>query len=208
MRRSTRTTRATEGGASMKPGRVDFFVDLAYGLLIFLAVVFIFTGETTIGIAFGLGALVSYAIHVTWKMARFDPDWMTKEMTENIEETLTEEMTENVGEMVTEEVGDMVTEEVGEKVTEEVGEKVTEEVGEKVTEEVAAEVTETVEEKVTETVEEKVTETVDEKVTEGVTQEVTESVERAMSSEIDSIIQQLEAVNERIDRRATEGDPE
>lgn len=140
----------------MKPGRVDFFVDLAYGLLIFLAVVFIFTGETTIGIAFGLGALVSYAIHVTWKMARFDPEWMTKEMTENIEETLTEEVTEEV----------------------------------------------------TESVEEKVTESVEEKVTEEVAQEVTENVERALSAEIDSIIQQLEEVNQRIDKQTTKGDPE
>ena len=120
----------------MKPGRVDFFVDLAYGLLIFLAVVFIFTGETTIGIAFGLGALVSYAIHVTWKMARFDPEWMTKEMTENIEETLTEEVTESVGEKVTEEVTAEVTESVTEEVTENVEEKVTESVGEKVSQEV------------------------------------------------------------------------
>ena len=145
----------------MNPSRVDFIIDLAYGVLLFLAIVLIVTAGTGIGIAFGLGALVAYIIHVGWKMARFDPEWMSKEVTENIEETLTEEVTETVGEKVTEEV--------------------TESVEETVTEEVTEEVTESVEE--------------------NVTQEVSENVERALSEEIGTIIDQLEEVNERIDRR-------
>jgi len=76
----------------VNPNRVDFVVDLAYGLMIFIAVVLIAYVGTTIGVAFGLGVLVSYAIHVAWKMARFDPDWMTEEVTENVEETLREEV--------------------------------------------------------------------------------------------------------------------
>jgi hypothetical protein len=141
----------------MNPNRVDFLIDLAYGVLLFFAIVLIVSVGTGIGIAFGLGALVSYIIHVGWKMARFDPQWMTEQVTESIEETLTEEVTESVGEKVTEEV----TENVGEKVTEEV----------------------------TQNVEEKVA------------QEVSESVEATLSEDIDSIIDRLEEVNERIDRR-------
>ncbi|WP_178917896.1 hypothetical protein [Natronomonas gomsonensis] len=161
----------------MNPSRVDFMVDMAYGLLLLVAIVLIATGSTGIGIAFGLGALVSYAVHVAWKMARFDPDWMTKEVTENIEESLTEEVSENVGEKVTEEVTESVEEKVTEEVTENVGEKVTQEV--------------------TESVEEKVAE----EVTQEVTQEVTENVEQTLSDEIETIVDQLEAVNQRIDRR-------
>ena len=129
----------------MNPNRVDFLIDLAYGVLLFFAIVLIVYVGTGIGIAFGLGALVSYIIHVGWKMARFDPQWMTEQVTESIEETLTEEVTESVGEKVTEEV--------------------------------------------TQNVEETVTE------------EVTESVEATLSEDIDSIIDRLEEVNERIDRR-------
>ncbi|MCY4731825.1 hypothetical protein KY092_14795 [Natronomonas gomsonensis] len=173
----------------MNPSRVDFMVDMAYGLLLLVAIVLIATGSTGIGIAFGLGALVSYAVHVAWKMARFDPDWMTKEVTENIEESLTEEVSENVGEKVTEEVTESVEEKVTEEVTENVGEKVTQEVTENVGEKVTQEVTESVEEKVAE------------EVTQEVTQEVTENVEQTLSEEIDTIVDQLEAVNQRIDRR-------
>ena len=104
----------------MNPNRVDFLIDLAYGVLLFFAIVLIVYVGTGIGIAFGLGALVSYIIHVGWKMARFDPQWMTEEVAENIEETITEEVTESVGEKVTEEVTEEVTESVGEKVTQEV----------------------------------------------------------------------------------------
>ena len=129
----------------MNPNRVDFLIDLAYGVLLFFAIVLIVSVGTGIGIAFGLGALVSYIIHVGWKMARFDPQWMTEQVTESIEETLTEEVTESVGEKVTEEV--------------------------------------------TQNVEEKVA------------QEVSESVEATLSEDIDSIIDRLEEVNERIDRR-------
>jgi actin-like ATPase involved in cell morphogenesis len=120
----------------MNPNQVDFLVDIAYGVLLLAAIVLIAAGSTGIGIAFGLGALVSYVIHVAWKMARFDPDWMTKEVTENIEESLTEEVSESVGEKVTEEVTESVEEKVTEEVTESVGEKVTEEVTEEVTENV------------------------------------------------------------------------
>lgn len=165
----------------MNPSRVDFLVDLAYGVLLFLSIVLIVSVGTGIGVAFGLGALVSYIIHVGWKMARFDPSWMTEEVAENIEETITEEVTENVGEKVSQEVSESV--------------------GEQVTEEVAEEVEETVTQEVTENVGEKVTEEVAEEVEETVTREVTESVEESLSGDLDSIIDRLEAVNERIDRR-------
>jgi hypothetical protein len=74
---------------------------------------------------------------------------------------------------------------------------VTESVGEQVTEEVA----ENVEEQVSETVEEQVSETVEEQVSETVEEQVSETVEETLSEEIAGIIAQLEAVNERVDRR-------
>ena len=144
----------------MNPNRVDFLIDLAYGVLLFFSIVLIVSVGTGIGIAFGLGALVSYIIHVAWKMARFDPAWMTAEVAESVGEKVTEEVSENVEE------------------------KVAQEVSENVEEKVAQEVTESVEEKVT--------------------QEVTESVEATLSEDIDSIIDRLEEVNERIDRRPRE----
>ncbi len=41
----------------MNPTRVDFAVDLAYGIMIFAAVALIVAAGTGIGIAFGLGVL-------------------------------------------------------------------------------------------------------------------------------------------------------
>lgn len=108
----------------MNPSRVDFAVDLAYGVMIFVAIVLITVEGTRVGVAFGLGVLVSYALHVTWKMGRFDPDWMTMEVAENVERTLTrevEEVTENVEETVSQEV-DEVTKDVEETVSREVDE--------------------------------------------------------------------------------------
>ncbi|WP_251343442.1 hypothetical protein [Haloplanus halophilus] len=139
----------------MNPNRVDFLVDLAYGIVILSSVALILIPDagTGVGVAFGIGALISYAIHVVWKMARFDPEWMTQEVTEKVEETLTEEMTEEVTEEVTESVEQTVAEEVTEKVER------------------------------------------------TVTEEVTENVERTISEEVDDIIEQLEQVNERVDRR-------
>ena len=205
----------------MKSNTIDFSVDLAYGILLFLAIVLIVTVGTNVGIAFGLGALVSYVIHVAWKMSRFDPDWMTQEVTEQLGETITEEVTESVGEKVSEDVTEKVSEDVTEKVSEDVteeveekvaegvsedieekvAEKVTEEVGEKVTKEVSENVEEKVVDEMSEDVGEKVTKEVTEEVEEKVAKEVTENVQAALSEDIDSIIEQLEKVNERIERR-------
>ncbi|WP_338739465.1 hypothetical protein [Haloplanus salilacus] len=141
----------------MNPNRVDFFVDLAYGAVILLAAALILLVGTGVGVAFGIGAIVSYVIHVVWKMARFDPEWMTREVTQKVEETITEEVSE--------------------------------------------EVAENVEETITEEVAENVEETITEGVTEEVERTVTENVERTVSEEMDDIIEQLEQVNERVDRR-------
>lgn len=105
---------------TIKPNQIDFSVDLAYGLLLFLAIVLILTVDTMVGIAFGLGALVAYIIHVGWKMSRFDPEWMTREVTEKVGESITQEVTESVGEKVSEEVAEDVEEKVTEKVTHDV----------------------------------------------------------------------------------------
>lgn len=72
----------------MNPSQVDALVDLTYGALIFVSIVLIAFVGTEIGAAFGFGVLVSYAVHVVWKMARFDPEWMTQEVTEEVTETV------------------------------------------------------------------------------------------------------------------------
>lgn len=122
----------------MNPGRVDFVVDLLYGAMIFLAVVLIVVVGTSVGVAFGLGTLVAYLVHVGWKMARFDPDWMTKEVTEEVTETIEETVTEEVTESVAEEVSENVAEEVTENVEEKVAEEVTENVERTLSDEVEA----------------------------------------------------------------------
>lgn len=78
----------------MKARRVDYLTDLAYGFVLFISIVLIVVVRTDIGVAFGAGVLLSYVIHVGWKMARFDPEWMTKEVAENVEETLSEDIDE------------------------------------------------------------------------------------------------------------------
>lgn len=124
----------------MDPNRVDSLVDLAYGALIFVSVVLMAAVGNTVGIAFGLGVLVSYGLHVVWKMARYDPEWMTSEVAETVEETLAEGVTEDVAQTVEETVTEEV-DEVKERI-DEVNERVdrrprTEEVEEAVGEEVS-----------------------------------------------------------------------
>ncbi|WIV65643.1 hypothetical protein [Natrialbaceae archaeon AArc-T1-2] len=84
----------------LNPVRVDAAVDLAYGALIVLAIVLIATLEFGIGIAFGLGVFSAYVVHVVWKMARFDPDWMTQAVEETVEETVEKTVGETVEKQV------------------------------------------------------------------------------------------------------------
>ena len=125
----------------MNAGRVDAIVDLAYGILIFVSIVLIVAVGTTVGLAFGFGVLTSYVIHVVWKMARFDPEWMTQEVTDEVTEEVTESVERTVGEQL-DEIGDRL-EEVNERIdrrpkSEEFDEKI-EEVTEEVTEKVETE---------------------------------------------------------------------
>jgi len=160
----------------MNSNQIDFLTDLTYGLLLFAAIVFIAVGDRAAGIAFGVGVLVSYAIHVGWKMARFDPDWMAKEVTENIEESVAEEVSENVTEEVSKNVEETVTESVEETVTESVEETVAQEVSKNVEETVADTAAEPMPGNARETV----------------------------NAELDGIIAQLEDVSDRIDERDDE----
>lgn len=84
----------------MNPRHVDAIVDLTYGVLIFVSILSIILIGTEIGLAFGFGVLISYAVHVTWKMARFDPDWMTTAVEEAVEETVEKTVEETVTEQI------------------------------------------------------------------------------------------------------------
>lgn len=95
----------------LNPISVDAAVDLAYGTLILLAIVLIATLEFGIGLAFAMGVFSGYIIHVVWKMARFDPEWMTTAVEETVEETVEEKMAETVEETVGEQF-DTVQEQV------------------------------------------------------------------------------------------------
>ena len=136
----------------LNPIRVDAIVDLAYGALIALSIVLIATLDTNVGIAFGVGVFASYVVHVVWKMARFDPDWMTKAVEETVEQTVGETVEKQV-----DEVQEQVEQTVGETVEQTVGETVEKQV-EEVQEQVEQTVGETVEETVGETVEKQVEE--------------------------------------------------
>lgn len=96
----------------MNPHRVDAIVDLAYGVLIFVSIVLIVSVGTLVGLAFGLGVLISYAIHVVWKMARFDPEWMTSA----VEETVGEQVERSIERTVDEQVEETIEETLGEQV--------------------------------------------------------------------------------------------
>jgi len=72
----------------MRPARIDAIIDFAYGGLILLAVVLIATLDIRVGLTFGLGVFASYVLHVVWKMARFDPDWMTSTVQETVEKSV------------------------------------------------------------------------------------------------------------------------
>ncbi|GAB3039500.1 hypothetical protein [Natronobiforma cellulositropha] len=85
----------------LNPARVDAAVDLAYGALIVIAIALIATLEFGIGIAFGLGVFSAYVVHVVWKMARYDPDWMTRAVEETVEETVSETIEKQVGDVQT-----------------------------------------------------------------------------------------------------------
>ena len=160
----------------MNSNQIDFLTDLTYGLLLFAAIVFIAVGDRAAGIAFGVGVLVSYTIHVGWKMARFDPDWMAKEVTENLEESVAEEVSENVSEEVSKNVEETVTESVEETVTE----------------------------SVEETVAQEVSKNVDETVAETAGEPMPGNARETVNAELDGIIAQLEDVSDRIDERDDE----
>ena len=166
----------------LNPIRVDAIVDLAYGALIALSIVLIATLDTNVGIAFGVGVFASYVVHVVWKMARFDPDWMTKAVEETVEQTVGETVEKQV-----DEVQEQVEQTVGETVEQTVGETVEQTVGETVEKQVE-EVQEQVEQTVGETVEETVGETVE--------------------KQVEEVQAQVEAVDERVDRRPREDEVE
>lgn len=113
----------------MNPNRVDFLIDLLYGVLLFLAILLLVTVGTQVGVAFGLGALIAYVIHVAWKMARFDPDWMTREIAASIEQQVAADIAEGVEREVAAEVADSVGEQVAEEVSETVERTLAEEAG-------------------------------------------------------------------------------
>jgi len=80
----------------VNPSRVDSIVDLTYGLLIAVSVGLIVLVGSTVGLAFGFGVLLSYLLHVGWKMARFDPDWMRTTVKGTVDETVEERVSETV----------------------------------------------------------------------------------------------------------------
>lgn len=124
--------------------RTDFLADIAFGLLFAVAIGLMALVEIRTGITFGLGVFLAYAIHVGWKMSRLDPQWMTREVVEAVEESVTEK--------VTDEVTDTVEKQVGEAVAESVDKEVGETVAKSVEQEVSKTVSDAVEETVTEEV--------------------------------------------------------
>jgi hypothetical protein len=99
----------------LNPLRVDAAIDLAYGGLILLAIALIATVEFGIGIAFGLGVFSAYVLHVVWKMARFDPDWMTSVVEGAMDETVEEAVEDSVERAVDARLEQQVDETIGDQ---------------------------------------------------------------------------------------------
>jgi len=128
------------GSDLMNPSRVDFVVDLAYGILIFVAIALFMIVGSSVGVAFAIGVLLSYLLHVVWKMARFDPEWMTREVAETVAQTVDE----TVGKTVDKEVSETVEKTVAETVDKEVSETVEKTVDQTVEKTVSKEVSEVI----------------------------------------------------------------
>lgn len=64
--------------------KVDMYVDLTYGALLLIGSgSIVFFNSNLPAVTFGVGVLLSYAVHVGFRMARFDPETETR-----IEETV------------------------------------------------------------------------------------------------------------------------
>jgi len=113
----------------VSPARVDAAVDLAYGALILLAILLIATVEFGIGIAFGVGVFSAYVLHVVWKMARFDPDWMTEAVEDALDDSVERVMDEQVGDQVEDSMERAVDDTVEQVVDERVVQQVEETIG-------------------------------------------------------------------------------
>lgn len=66
----------------MKPHAIDLLTDVMYGMLLVVSLLFLYYGNPVMGGAFGTGALLSWGLHLFWKMARYDPNWMKKAIKE------------------------------------------------------------------------------------------------------------------------------
>jgi len=111
----------------MDSGRVDRLVDVGYGVLLFVSVVLLTVIGQRVGIAFAMGVFVAYLLHVVWKMARYDPEWMARTVEETVEKTVGEQVDRAVGEQVEETVEDTVEETIERTVDDEVLEEANEE---------------------------------------------------------------------------------
>ncbi len=181
----------------MNPSRVDFLVDVAYGLLIFIAVALFTIVSSNVGIAFAVGVLLSYLLHVVWKMARFDPDWMTREVAETVAQTVDE----TVGETVDKEVSETVEKTVAETVDKEVSKTVEKTVDRSVEDTVSKEVSEVIEK--LEAINERVDRRPRADEVEQTIEAQTEQVEGKLEEKIEK---QTEEIETKLDSEHTESD--
>lgn len=109
---------------------VDMYVDLSYGVLLIIGIsTMILMNEYLVAVAFGTGIMLGYAVHVGWRMARFDPEAASRieqavdekveahvdDMREDVEKTVEDTVEEEVGQ-AQEEIEDAVEEAVEETV--------------------------------------------------------------------------------------------
>lgn len=98
--------------------KIDIYVDLTYGVLIASGMVaMIFLNNYLAAVAYGFGVLLSYCVHIGWRMARFDPD-VAEQIEERVEETVEDTVQQTVEENVEETVEETVEKSVEESVDE------------------------------------------------------------------------------------------
>lgn len=83
------------------PRTVDIAADACYGVLFMSGISVLLFGPTMTGFGFVVGAMLAYAVHVAWKMARFDPEWMTTsdEIESEIEDKVEDEVDQRLDDL-------------------------------------------------------------------------------------------------------------
>lgn len=82
--------------------RIDLYVDLSYGVLLLIGITaMVLLQEYLAAVTFGVGLIIGYAVHIGWRMARFDPQ-SRNAFEESMEEVVEDQVEESVEDAIDE----------------------------------------------------------------------------------------------------------